>query len=100
MRFVVLSGLAATALAAASLPARCADMPGPFVQGSPYPPRPLRYEQLWAEQDVGVVVAHRGRRPPTRVMGGPGYVGSDYGLGKPAFSGVGPRPDWGRSSVD
>ena len=31
------------------------------------------------------------------VNGGPGYVGSDYGLGKPAFTGLGTRPDWGRS---
>ncbi|NNM70805.1 hypothetical protein [Enterovirga aerilata] len=34
------------------------------------------------------------RRP---VNGGPGYVGSDYGLGKPAFTGLGSRPDWGYS---
>jgi hypothetical protein len=31
------------------------------------------------------------------VNGGPGYVGSDYGLGKPAYTGLGTRPDWGRS---
>jgi hypothetical protein len=31
------------------------------------------------------------------VNGGPGYVGSDYGLGKPAFTGLGSRPDWGHS---
>ena len=38
--------------------------------------------------------------PPRQVTGGPGYVGSDFGLGKPSFYGLGSRPDWGRSSVD
>ena len=38
-----------------------------------------------------------GPRPGRRVDGGPGYVGSDYGLGRPAFTGLGSRPDWGRS---
>ncbi len=40
-------------------------------------------------------------RPPLPhgrpVNSGPGYVGSDYGLGKPAFTGLGSRPDWGYS---
>lgn len=36
-------------------------------------------------------------RPARRVTGGPGYVGSDWGLGKPSFSGIGTRPDWGLS---
>ena len=36
---------------------------------------------------------------PVRVFTrSPGYAGSDYGLGKPAFTGLGSRPDWGRSS--
>lgn len=39
-------------------------------------------------------------RPARRVTGGPGYVGSEWGLGKPSFYGIGPRPDWGRSSID
>ena len=39
--------------------------------------------------------APRPHGPP--VTGGPGYVGSDYGLGKPAFTGLGTRPDWGVS---
>lgn len=39
-------------------------------------------------------------RPRRRVTGGPGYVGSEYGLGKPSFYGIGTRPDWGRSSAD
>ena len=53
------------------------------------------YGQLWEDRD--------GRPPhglPRRVLGGPDYVGSSYGLGKPAYSGIGPRPDWGRSSHD
>lgn len=34
------------------------------------------------------------RRRPRRVVNGdPGYVGSDYGLGKPSFTGLGSRPD-------
>ena len=37
-------------------------------------------------------------RPPRRIVGDPGYVGSDFGLGKPSFTGLGSRPDWGRSS--
>lgn len=36
-------------------------------------------------------------RPARRLNGGPGYVGSDYGLGKPSVTGLGTRPDWGRS---
>lgn len=39
------------------------------------------------------------RRPPTRVVGDSDYAGSVYGLGKP-MSGVGTRPDWGRSNPD
>ena len=39
-------------------------------------------------------------RPARRVTDGPDYVGSDYGLGKPSFYGIGSRPDWGRSSID
>jgi hypothetical protein len=55
------------------------------------------YGEMWGEVDV----YRQGRlRPARRVMGGPDYVGSAYGLGKPPFSGVGPRPDWGRSSDD
>ena len=34
--------------------------------------------------------------PRAPATGSPGYVGSDYGLGKPAFTGLGSRPDWGR----
>jgi hypothetical protein len=55
-------------------------------------------------QERGVIGAERhrgwGAPPPPHgrvVNGGPGYVGSDYGLGKPAFTGLGSRPDWGHS---
>lgn len=34
-------------------------------------------------------------RPVTRTNPGPGYVGSDWGLGKPSYWGIGSRPDWG-----
>ena len=44
------------------------------------------------------VDAPHDRRPPRRVTGDPGYVGSEYGLGRPAFTGLGSRPDWGHSS--
>ncbi|TDR94951.1 hypothetical protein [Enterovirga rhinocerotis] len=98
MRFVVISGLAACLVLAAAIPAVAADLREPPIGAYGYP-QPSRYGQIWDEQDYGPARRHP-RRPPTRVMGGPGYVGSDYGLGKPAFSGVGPRPDWGRSSID
>lgn len=39
-------------------------------------------------------------RPARVVTGDVGYVGSDWGLGKPSYSGIGSRPDWGRSSID
>ena len=39
-------------------------------------------------------------RPARRVVGGPDYAGTEYGLGKPSFYGMAPRPDWGRSSID
>lgn len=51
--------------------------------GSPPPPR--------------IAPGHGAPPHPARVFtGDPGYVGSDYGLGKPAFTGLGSRPDWGR----
>ena len=50
------------------------------------------------DADPHLAGRHAHRRPARRVTGGPGYVGSDYGLGKPAFTGLGSRPDWGRSS--
>lgn len=33
--------------------------------------------------------------PRRRVTFGPGYAGSEWGLGKPSFWGIGPRPDDG-----
>lgn len=54
------------------------------------------YGELWGEREVLAGPF----RPARRVMGGPDYVGSPYGLGKPPVSGIGPRPDWGRSSYD
>ena len=68
---------------------------------SPYPAygglRP-GYEGLWA----GPPMRREGGplRPHRRVMGGPDYVGDNWGLGKPPVSGIGPRPDWGRSTYD
>lgn len=39
---------------------------------------------------------HVGRHRPRRlVTGGPGYVGSSWGLGKPSYWGIGTRPDDG-----
>ncbi len=80
--------------AAALLPAA----PGFAADRAPGSERPLIL------QDRGVLHAERyrgwGPPPPTPgrvVNGGPGYVGSDYGLGKPAFTGLGSRPDWGHS---
>lgn len=38
---------------------------------------------------------HESRHPHRLVTGGPGYVGSNWGLGKPSFWGLGTRPDAG-----
>jgi hypothetical protein len=64
--------------------------------GGPVPP-PAAYERLWSAPPP---TASDGPRPRRRLMGGSDYVGSVYGLGKPAVSGIGPRPDWGRSTAD
>ncbi len=55
-------------------------------------------------QDRMAADAYRYGAPPAQARphgrqlnSGPGYVGSDYGLGKPAFTGLGTRPDWGFS---
>jgi hypothetical protein len=37
-------------------------------------------------------------RPARRVMGDATYSGSEYGLGKPSYNGIGTRPDWGRGN--
>lgn len=37
-------------------------------------------------------------RPQRRLMGDATYAGSEYGLSKPSYNGIGTRPDWGRSS--
>ena len=57
----------------------------------------LSYGELWSRRRD--VYADRSR-PARRVMGGPDYVGSNYGLAKPPYLGIGPRPDWGRSTYD
>lgn len=57
-----------------------------------------RFQAHRPAPDIIYEEALRRRGPPRRVTGGPGYAGSEYGLGKPAFSGLGSRPDWGRSS--
>jgi hypothetical protein len=70
-----------------------ADGPGPDAswEESRVSARPVRPDRAGQPEAL---------RPARRVTGGPGYVGSDYGLGKPAFYGIGSRPDWGRSTVD
>lgn len=55
------------------------------------------YGELWGRSGPSPTDPFR---PTTRVMGGPDYVGSDYGLAKPSFYGIARRPDWGRSSYD
>lgn len=84
---------AVAALLLCALPAR-ADGPGPD-------PAPFD-EGRWGGP-IGLDAPGRSgesRRPARRVTGGPDYVGSEYGLGKPSFYGIGTRPDWGRSSAD
>ncbi|WP_375459549.1 hypothetical protein [uncultured Enterovirga sp.] len=69
-----------------------ADGPGPGLSaGSDGEAAAPRYGRL--EREVSP-------RPPRRLTGGPGYVGSEWGLGKPSYYGIGTRPDWGRSSGD
>lgn len=61
------------------------DRPGPARPGMD---RPM------IETYAGRDPAEEARRRPRRVVNGdPGYVGSDYGLGKPSFTGLGSRPD-------
>ncbi len=87
-----LSCMSAIFLALAARPAS-ADGPGPVG-----PDRST--EERIASRDWPAPLHLTGPRPVRRIMGGPGYAGTSYGLGKPAYSGIGPRPDWGRSSVD
>ena len=84
---LLLAGLLAAAPAASSEPAPAVDEGRPAPIGR----NPGR---LLAPRSAG---AEPAGRIPRAVEGGPGYVGSDYGLGKPAFTGLGSRPDWGRS---
>lgn len=65
--------------------------PGGAYQGGP------SYGDLWQRSGPPRFDPFR---PTTRVMGGPDYVGSDYGLAKPSFYGIARRPDWGRSTYD
>jgi hypothetical protein len=37
-------------------------------------------------------------RPHRRLMGDSTYAGSEYGLSKPSYNGLGSRPDWGLSN--
>lgn len=85
----------------AALPgaASAADLREPGWGAHPPPARWGGYEGLWAEGGRSGPVAGPAR-PHRRVMGGPDYVGSNWGLGKPPVSGIGPRPDWGRSTYD
>lgn len=88
------------ALLILAAPAR-ADGPGPVPSAG----RPSGMAGDWEEPGgwpgrAPVAGIPTRPRPARRVMGGPDYVGSDYGLGKPAFYGLGSRPDWGRSSTD
>lgn len=96
IRVVLVLALAAGAsLLCPALPAR-ADGPGPYG-----PPDPESDAPASAPAPAsGRAFREVSPRPPRRVTGGPGYVGSDWGLGKPSFYGIGTRPDWGRSSGD
>lgn len=96
IRWVLAFALAAGASLAP--PAR-ADGPGPY--GPPSDPESDAPASAPASASVsGRLFREVSPRPPRRVTGGPGYVGSDWGLGKPSFYGIGTRPDWGRSSGD
>ena len=80
--------------AAGVLPAYAADFGAHAAGGDE---RLIGRDRAIVERDV-YGEWNRAPRPHGRpVNGGPGYVGSDYGLGKPAFTGLGSRPDWGVS---
>jgi hypothetical protein len=57
----------------------------------------LQQHRMFTEGERYGASARAPRSVGRPVNGGPGYVGSDYGLGKPAFTGLGSRPDWGFS---
>lgn len=90
MRLIWAAGLAAL-LAPTALRA---DGPGPDS-----PPGYLEQESFRGTQ-TRPRPAPVGPRPARRVTGGPDYAGSEWGLGKPMYYGLGSRPDWGRSSTD
>lgn len=78
-------------LAGRAAPAR-ADGPGPDG--------PMEVDRDTPAPTYGRPFREVSPRPQRRVTGGPGYVGSEWGLGKPSYYGIGTRPDWGRSSGD
>ena len=91
---ILLAGVLALAGGCAS----AADLRGPPGGYGERGARVLQYGELWGRG--GPVQPSPCMGVGRRVMCGADYVGSNYGLGKPAYSGIGPRPDWGRSSYD
>lgn len=88
---LLMCAVATSAVLAAPVPSARADGPGPSEPSEPSRDGAPTWGRLHREVSP---------RPPRRVTGGPGYVGSEWGLGKPSYYGIGTRPDWGRGSVD
>lgn len=66
------------------------DRPGPDRPGPDRPGLDRPMIETYGARDP----AEDARRRPRRAVNGDaGYVGSDYGLGKPSFTGLGSRPD-------
>ena len=100
MRRLRLAALLVAPLLGAAAEGRAADLRIPPLPGGAAGGGGSAWEEEAGLGLAGDAVATSPRRPARRVTGDLGYVGSDFGLGKPAFYGLGTRPDWGRSSAD
>lgn len=105
-RVAFLRHVASVLLAASLLAAHQAHAEGPpaVYRGGPVYKDLERFDRPSSDRpssDRPMIETYGGRDPaedarrrPRRVTNGDaGYVGSDYGLGKPSFTGLGSRPD-------
>ena len=98
---------------AIGLSALAASVAGACAQPAPRYPAPVHkdaerfYEPGFRQQPGGSQQGLSGRlptvlavplRPHRRLMGDTTYAGSEYGLSKPSYNGLGSRPDWGLSN--
>ena len=100
-RAALLRHVAGILLVASLLAAHRAHAEGPpaVYRGGPVYKDLERFDRPGSDRPMietggGRDPAEDARRRPRRVTNGDaGYVGSDYGLGKPSFTGLGSRPD-------